>query len=480
MGYLTIRLGVLLIGSTAYLPALGAGMLTGICSKENHCNRVASALSVDLLGKVSNADLPLPLTDQSPDHQMSGLAVDRPKIPFGTLVSSRPKKNVSASEWIAEFEALLRNLPVLDDEWKHRTQINEVRNVLGRQGGLSHTERERLKKAIEDRDNEIKVSRAIKLIDEVSEGENIDRALLEIHGAMSPISRLNLSAAILAPLQAKGIERARSVMRPLLEEAPKLAATLPNNLSGLKQGHDFLKPIYEHRPWMDSYLGSWDMEGQIQSLYDRLNEMRKSPEIIKEFRDQLIEAANGPRGANDVKWITEMYVGYLPDWAWRDFYKVYSEAIQLAAFKSIEITDASHSKMSGEPSAEEIAVALHQRFIEWNARQLEKEQDCVEGKIDILSDAFGCLQTPSTITGRVGSGIKLVGLRKLGCQQSEQQPSYLCAYNQRVNFNITTLGSIDWTGALKEAEEANKDQILYVRFSKVSGNSWQADWMGTR
>lgn len=377
-------------------------------------------------------------------------------------------------DWAAEFELRLKNAP---DDVASLTTFNTMRSELGKQQrNLLPENYKGLQDALGRREQEVKIAIVRRKLAQIPDDSFDDLGLNTLFSALAEAERYKLDRNSMRTVTDEAEAKARAILRPVLQEAQKLAAALPSSLEGLEKGEEFMRTLQPYRASMDRMFGTIDRDGNLKQLHAKLRQLRNDPTVVEAFRDVALKAANDPVGEQAVKALAAKYFGNHPTFTDSDFDKVYREALELAEVKSVKIINLAVDSEEGEPTAEDIAAFALQRVRDGNEQIAAQEDRCMAGKFSNSFDALTCLNSPGVFTGQKGFGMRLLEVRKVGCTTVAAKSQYKCIFTQQLQINLPGADQMGWGSMVNWAERASRGEPLDALFIRAAGGSWTVVW----
>lgn len=378
------------------------------------------------------------------------------------------------ADWVGGFKQRLES--TADDLVSVDTLRNMRDELRKQQRTLLPEEYEELQEAIDSREQDIKLAVVTKKLVEIPDDGFDELRLNTLFSAIAEAERYNFDRDVMARFLGQAETKARTILRPKLQDAAALAAAIPRSLDGLRQGEDFLRPLERYRALMDQNFGTIDHDGKLRQLDLKLREMRNDPAVVAEFRDLALDAAQGPDGERTVKALATEYFGSHSTFEGSDFQRTYSEALNLAEVKAVKVVNLAADSAEGEPSPEDIASFALQRVREANAEIAAKEERCMAGGFSNSFDALNCLDSPGVFTGQKGFGMRLLEVRKVGCKTEVPNAQYRCIFTQQLQINIPGSDAMRWGSMIAWAEKASRGEPLDALFIRAPGGTWTIVW----
>ncbi len=208
-------------------------------------------------------------------------------------------------------------------------------------------------------------------------------------------------------------------LRPKLEQAAAMAATLPSSLEGLISARAALAPVEDYRASLTRAFGTLDPEGILKPVLRRLAEIEADPAVSAALRSELAAARRDqdPRGATE----SVLFRVLGSESAASPLAAVAAEGRDLAAIAAIVVEDQSPQLSDSlEPSADDIAIFAHARAREMN--KLLAGLRCKRGAIDDPITFAKCLLGESEF--------RVERIVKTGCVSETPGQQYNCSYFQ--------------------------------------------------
>lgn len=273
-------------------------------------------------------------------------------------------------------------------------------------------------------------------------------------------------------------ERAADVLRGELGTVAALADTLPPTLEGLKTARQALEPLEHYRHSLERAFGTIDPANVLQPLLRRLAAIEAEPTLALELRQALAQTRRG----NDPIVATEnlllQALGPQPN---RALAPIIAEARDLALVAAIVVEDQSGSPADPrEPSAWNIAAAIHTQARDINELVAGLQARCRTGKFSNVFDATACI--PFLGLDLVGGmQARVVRVAKRGCEVEKPGEQFLCSFVQDIRIHSATGGPLapDLTAVLIDTVMPGyRGELSRARFRRsgtAGGERWEME-----
>ncbi len=398
------------------------------------------------------------------------LATDNQFAKFNTIKADRQ----DTALWLDGLSANLDELPA---EKGSLTRIQEwKREIATRSRDMEPAQRKRAEAELADRQQGIVLAMYLAEIDAIPadsfEQGGLSRTLAVLNRGWNADLDDQRKRELVAGAKAK----ATAILDRPLREAAGLAPDLPVSLEGLERGQAAMQPFQGHRQAMDRWFGSIDPGGILRPLHARLDEIRADAGVKADFRDRLMQAADGPDGPAQVRAVAARY--FDPEGIGRhgDYAEILADVELVAEVRAVRIVDETVNRQPGEPDAETIASFALQRVRELNSALSAQEDMCMSSGFTNAIEALSCLSVPGIVTGQKGFGARLIAVRKLGCVTEVADTQYLCTFTQEIQIDMPGADAFGGATLTDMARRMSSGEAVDARFIKATGGRWTVIW----
>jgi len=394
------------------------------------------------------------------------LMTDHQFAQFNTLKADRQ----DTMAWVAQSREELEGLPEDVASLKRIAALREEVRIRSRD--MRDPERKEAEAALTRREMEITLALLIARIETIPETSFEQGGLNELFGVLERSRNSELDEASRGELAARAKERAAVILDRPLQEAAKVATSLPVSLEGLRLGHATMRPLLVYRKPMDVWFGSIDPNGTLTPLYRRLDEIRGDAAVQAAFREALLKEADGGDAVARVRAAAASYIDLDEVQSYPAFAAILTDVELVAEVRAVNVVDLSQNRQPGEPEAEEIAKFALQRVREANQGFAAKEDMCMSSGFTNAIEALSCLSVPGIMTGQKGFGARLVEVRKIGCETEIPDTQYLCRFTQEIDMNMPGGEAFGGNTMADMAREMSKGEAVDARFVRAKGGGW--------
>ena len=251
--------------------------------------------------------------------------------------------------------------------------------------------------------------------------------------------------------------KADAIIGPEIDKAVRAAKNAPKTLEGLGTVTHLAQITSEMLGSLGTILGEQRARQRAAPIYDRRRALIENPDIQQSFAEamRLLEPGGDPEER-----VTAAARRYIHSSDFRGSTAIYpyaeavNRAIAMLEIRSIRFADHSTSTLDGEPTAEEMLLAVKAKFDQINDGLSSTFRRCQAGQFqnDPLM-AMQCL----TVLGAGGGGefkVRLTRFEKLGCAEGLNRSGFTCDYvlgfESNSPFMKGRMGELMGTGSVSQ------------------------------
>jgi hypothetical protein len=319
--------------------------------------------------------------------------------------------------------------------------------------------------------DQIAVAAILKRADEMASWPDEIATLDKLTELAVDANAVPLPSEALSDLLQGARAKADAIITPPIEAAITAAAAAPATLDGLSEVTRIQRDIHSIVARLDPALGAADAMERARPLHEIRMGLINNEQIQRSFHTRLGAIETSQDAARSVESVARQYldeahfrgVGAIPAYA-----QAVAAATATLEIRSIRFADHSTSATEGEPTAEELLIAVKVQFDQINQELSSSFGRCQRG--EFRNDPIMALECLAILTAGGGGEFRmwLTRFEKLGCAGAVGHAGFICDYVLGFQANSPFM-----QGRMEELIGAGS--VSQGRFVQVDGG-----WLFTR
>ncbi len=404
--------------------------------------------------------IPLCARRVSPDLQWAYRPFEGSSV-FEQLQAALINRRESA-DWISAAQAEVAQLPNASASLARLDAIAAQANQRAKE--ITPGERDALSGAIATKRDAIAIAVMLEKARTLDRWPNNLETLRELRTLLLDASMRSLAPDVRADLRSRARQKADAIATPILAKALETARAAPDTLDGLAVVTRATQETERLFDYLTPELGLDAARRMAEPIGARREALVRAPAIQQAFRDALMTADihGEPRAAVEAE--AERYVDrrvFSGSAAIAAYREAVRDAIARHEIASIDFADHSASALPGEPTAEDMLLAVKARIDEMNDQLRATLTRCRQGNPTDPIMAAECLALLIAAGQRSDFQMRMTRFGKIGCATAVNQAGFVCDYD--VGFAIDSPWMRGRIGDLLGAGEVARGRFVRVQ-----------------
>lgn len=366
-------------------------------------------------------------------------------------------------------QGVIAEIAELSDDKRGLERLRQIEAELGvRSGEISAEDQATLAAVVAGRRDRIAVADIMKRAEEIPSWPSEIATLDRLAVLWTDATDVSLPSQELADLMREVRRKVNAIIVPPIEVAIASADAAPTTLDGLADVTRIQREIQTLVARLEPALGVAAALESVQPLHYIRMSLINNEEIQKSFRARLEEIGSSQDAARSVESVARQYLDE-PHFRGPTAIPAYAQAVAAATtaleMRSISFVDRSSRVTEGEPTAEELLVAVKVQFDQINEELSTSFRRCQRGEFQ--NDPVMAMECLGMLAAGGGSEfrMRLTRFEKLGCAGAVGQAGFICDYVLGFQSNSPFM-----QGRMEELMKAGS--MSQGRFIKFDGG-WQ-------